>query len=773
MRRTVQRAVAVLLALLSLSMLSVPAMALEGVWGEKSANRNADGTYAVTLKAFQTGRVVPTDIVMVLDVSGSMDCSEPVPCAQIDPLKSYCIKYPRAYIGEDGLTHYKQYIIPVHNIAAEGEEPQWYGQLEETGPALQVFPIEPDETMVLSERKFTFYTGAMEPLKAAATTFVQTIAENAADYDTDHRIAVVEFSSPVKKSEASVCKHPNPFYANILTADDAQSALIEARTNTAKLGDIFASLTANGPTYSDDAMAQAETILRVNKQAGRNQVVILFTDGGPGSYGWGAWDTDNSAYPTANAAIACAGRMKADGVKIYTIGVFNSENLNGELGRRNTQYLGAISSNYPEAKSMNEMGAQAYDTYCSVGGLQMDLSDAFAGISSVIGEPVRRATVLDTLSRQFYLTEAQEQAILERFPHAQITEQSNGETTIRIADIDLPPVAVDSTGKPVDALDEGIFALTFDITAREDFLGGKGVATNSGACGVFTADGVQLAVFAQPSVDVPVNEAALDRFLETKAIDEFYIGDTLSAQDLYTDKSADPMAQYAAVRYSVTDADGNPFSEGTPTVPTTYTVTAHITVGDETYTRSADLTVFPQENTVQSMVIRTMPTKRNYFAGDRVSLDGLSAYAQMKNGSAQPIDPSRITVTPAVLERAGTQTVTLTYEGVSQTFTVTVSAVEAVRMTIKTLPDNPKYTYKKAPNFKGLSVEITYNNGTKQTVNDLSALRIEPTSDKKVRRGEQMYRVTAQGVSCTFPMQVKLAWWQWLIVIVLFGWIWY
>lgn len=686
MKQTVQKVLSVLLVLLTLSVLTVSASSLEGFYSEKTAAQNEDGTYAVTLKAYQTGRVVPTDIVMVLDVSGSMECSEPVPYAQIDPAKTYCIKYVRT-VWENGKEIHKQYIIPVHNIAPEGEEAQWYGQLEESGPEQQVFPKIAEETGT-----YTFYTGALEPLKAAATAFAQSIAQNAEKYDADHRIAVVEFSSPVKKDDASLCTHANPYYANILSADNAQSALLDAKANSAKLADIFASLKAKGPTYSDDAMAQAESILRLNRQSGRNQAVILFTDGGPGSYGWGKYDLDGSALPTANGAIACAGRMKANGVKVYTIGVFNSENLDGEIGRQNTQYLNCVSSNYPEARSMSDSGEKANDGYCSIGGLQMDLSGVFADISSVIGEPVRSASVVDTVSRSFYLTAAQKQTILERFPDASIVEADSGETTIRIPDMDLPPVATDSSGNPVNTADEGIFELTFSVTARAEFLGGNDVATNSGVCGVFTQDGVQLAAFAQPSVRVPVSEAALDRFLETKSPDDLYCGDTLRAQDLYVDKSDGWAAEYARVRYSVTDAEGKPFTEGVPTENTVYTVRADITVGGETYTR---------------------------------------------------------------------------------TRTVTVTPVKAVRMTIQSLPDVTTYAYKSSPDFRGLTVEITYSNGTQKTVDDLSALQIKPQSDKRVRRGEQRYAVSAEGVSATFPMQVKLTLWQWLILIFLFGWIWY
>ena len=272
----------------------------DGFRCEKNAVPNEDGTYRISLRAFQTGSVPAADVVMVLDVSGSMENSTPISADELDGTKDYYIRYIRK-VESDGETKFIRVNVRVHNTAAEGEEPAWFGQLEEDGPEKQVKPGNG------AGDTYQFYTGAMDALRAAASEFVSSIARNAVQYEADHRVAVVEFSSPEPKGTDALCTHstqPDPYYANILSGDGtASGALVSAKDSEDALTDVFASLKAAGPTYSDDAMTQAKRILSAST-AGR-RAVILFTDGGPGSYGWD-YDNDSTALPTANGAIAAA-----------------------------------------------------------------------------------------------------------------------------------------------------------------------------------------------------------------------------------------------------------------------------------------------------------------------------------------------------------------------------------------------------------------------------------------------------------------------------------
>ena len=760
----VRRLLAALLCCLFL-LPAVPAHAAgsAGFRCEKTAETQPDGSVRITLEALQTGRVAETDVVLVLDVSGSMEHNTVVPPDALDGAKEYYILHERT-IWVDGRERLRREYVPVRNTAPDGETPTWFATLPDEETLTQIDPA-----------ATAFYTGAMEALRAAASEFVQAVADNATQYDADHRVAVVEFSASEAKGADALCTHDNnvhtPFYANILSGSGtADGALVSARDQSAALHAIFAGMHGDGATYSDDAMTQAQRILSQSDR--QNRIVVLFTDGGPGSYGW-IDDLDTSAVPTANGAIAAAAQMKAQGVQIFTVGAFNESDLSSEAGEKNTKYLNYVSSNYPDAQSLTSPGERQSDVFCSIGRTDMNLNAAFAAISAVIGVPVHSAHVQDVVSPQFYLTPSQKDALLADYPAARITENDDGTTSVVLADVDFPTVAVRADGTPVDPQDAGIFTMTFSVTPRETFLGGSRVATNTGLCGVF-ADGMQLASFDVPQVDVPVRPDALRQLLSLRDV-TVYAGGRLTAQDLYDDRSADAAAQYAdSVTYTVTDENGDPFTAGTLTSPQTFTVTVCAVFGDARYTASDTVRVQVRDNPVTRLELLAFPKKTVYFVGEPLTLDGIRVAAWKLDGSTVTLTADDLTAAePAVFDTAGRQTVRIAYGSVSQTFTVTVKAVEPVSARVVQTPDAASYIYRRSPDFTGLAVEITYSNGTTQIVRDLSEMDVRPQSDARVRRGVQTFTVRTHGVSASFTMRVRLVWWQWLVLLLLFGWIWY
>ena len=184
MKTASRRILAVLLCCLFL-VPGIPAYAAqaEGFRCKKTAETQPDGSVRISLEALQTGRVAATDIVLVLDVSASMEHNAVVPIQNIDGTKTYYILYEYYYWGDDREVLRREY-VPVQNTAPAGETPVWYASLPDQAEPAQ---IDPSTT--------AFYTGAMEDLRAAAAEFVQSVADNAALYDADHRIAVVEFSA--------------------------------------------------------------------------------------------------------------------------------------------------------------------------------------------------------------------------------------------------------------------------------------------------------------------------------------------------------------------------------------------------------------------------------------------------------------------------------------------------------------------------------------------------------------------------------------------------
>ena len=87
---------------------------------------------------------------------------------------------------------------------------------------------------------------------------------------------------------------------------------------------------------------------------------------------------------------------------------------------------------------------------------------------------------------------------------------------------------------------------------------------------------------------------------------------------------------------------------------------------------------------------------------------------------------------------------------------------------IKTYPDKLTYTYKEEFDRTGLSVEIFYGTGETEVVTDVFAV-----SKPGMKYGENKVTVTLSEFTEDFTVTVEYTWWQWIIVILLFGWIWY
>ena len=173
-----------------------------------------------------------------------------------------------------------------------------------------------------------------------------------------------------------------------------------------------------------------------------------------------------------------------------------------------------------------------------------------------------------------------------------------------------------------------------------------------------------------------------------------------------------------------------------------------------------------------TLTLASAPEKMAYFVGQTLDTTGLSLLYTDEYGEPLTVTEGFVCDAQTFTE-AGTQTFTVTYEGLSVTFDVTVEAVVPVSLKVVSEPTNQSFIYKHSPDFSGLVVSVQYNDGHERIEDDLSKMDIRNSLSKPVRRGTQTYTVTVDGVSTAFTMQSRLAVWQWLIVIFLFGWIWY
>lgn len=163
----------------------------------------------------------------------------------------------------------------------------------------------------------------MTNLKNAANNFIDATAENnrGLEQDQQTRLAIVRFADGANTEQQ----------LNYVTDQNAQ----QYKNTINRFG-------ANGSTYAEEGLQQAQDVLDRNGRTDVQQIVIFFTDGEP-NHGNGF---DNEV---AAEAVNTAHEMKQGGTIIYAIGVMNGANASVTDDDGFNEYMNGVSSNYPNA----------------------------------------------------------------------------------------------------------------------------------------------------------------------------------------------------------------------------------------------------------------------------------------------------------------------------------------------------------------------------------------------------------------------------------------
>ena len=86
-------------------------------------------------------------------------------------------------------------------------------------------------------------------------------------------------------------------------------------------------------------------------------------------------------------------------------------------------------------------------------------------------------------------------------------------------------------------------------------------------------------------------------------------------------------------------------------------------------------------------------------------------------------------------------------------------------------PAKTTYIYKESTNVSGIVLRMRYSDGTTKDVSDTSQMTFSGLSTSSI--GTKTVMVTCEGEATSFQITVRYAWWQQLIRIFLFGWLWY
>ena len=372
----------------------------------------------ILVEAFVTGHSVaqhvPTDIVLVLDVSGSMDehLYDPVET----PTNGWTYNnygsnqyYYRYVDNNDQVTFYlvrQRYSNRRYYLSYYDENGDRVGNIGYSNSATGVI-----YTGVLYEQQ---ETTKMEALQTSVGLFVDIIANDATQHDVDHCISIVKYASNSypEGDDGSSLEEGNDTYHvsgwNWEADYNYTQVLIhrrDPRTDAQYIKDQVDNLVAGGATASDYGMSKARYVLAsipAEEFEERNKVVVMFTDGSP---------THATGFVTsvANDAINYAHDLKHSwtngdntyqfNATVFSVGVFDVETDNIKT------YMERVSSNYPEATSMTNTCTQASTDFYfkaeSAGGLS-EIFESIAGASGAMSLPAS-AIVQDMVSPNFQL----------------------------------------------------------------------------------------------------------------------------------------------------------------------------------------------------------------------------------------------------------------------------------------------------------------------------------------------------------------------------------
>lgn len=501
-----------------------------GIVLNKSAKIQADGSYQITMEAYATGAssttisTEPADIVLVLDVSGSMD--------------DKMTQYQKVYTKE--LDKDKHYYVEKNG---QYQEIHWRGwPIDSWGNWLDSYT--PKESAADSNRNHVqFYQltisqeTKLQSLQNAVNNFITSVA----DKSPDSNIALVKFAGRKTDSVDN-----NTYRDGQYTYNYTQIVRnLTAASKSADLKGAVNELKAAGATAADYGMQHAQTIINGAANDGKKKVVIMFTDGEPNHHS--GFDVS-----VANATITASKNMKTAGTTVYTIGVFSGangmpvSNLNS-LSNTN-KYMHLVSSNYKDATAMNSPGTATYPTggksyYLSAGSAD-ELNSIFQQISQEVGGSTskldEKAVIQDIVTPYFNLpANASDVQVY--------TAESDGSTdqwkdkvafdgTVSIQDNTVSVSGFSYKDNWCGSHTEGDtttfhngkkLIIQFAVTAKDGFLGGNDVLTNGAESGIYDKGGKVVKLFAQPTVNVPIKPVTV-----TAADKNVYLKGTVTADQL-------------------------------------------------------------------------------------------------------------------------------------------------------------------------------------------------------------------------------------------------
>lgn len=541
-------------------------------------DNNGDVTGELTLETYVKGEVKtkgkPSDIVLVLDVSGSMD----------EDMVSY-----NAVYGGDIKTD-KSYYVATKRGYSKVVYSRWDGKWYQEYTWNTVIP---KTSATDTDRTHTqFYVedsqNKMTALKTAVNGFIdETDAANKGitDETKKNKISIVKFAGEKTDKTGNHFYNRNEFnYTQIVRNFTADSKTLK---------DDVSKLRAGGATSADYGMELAAGQLgKVSRDS--NKVVVFFTDGEP-NHGSGF----NGG--VANTAIREAKGLKANNTKIYSIGIFGNADPSDTKDQTNA-YMNGISSNYPNATSYSNLGDPvANANYYKVAKNATDLKTIFEEISQEVNPTIEldeKTVVQDVMSGYFdvkggkdnievYTSDCngQDAKGMYTFDDKNMSPLENADVKVNgdvvtVKGFDFSENAVAKVGDKEFKGKKLIIKIPVEIDkAAIDEMGGNWVPSNGLNSAVFPAGSEMSFEFNSPEVYLPVIQSTA--ILQTESGTWTYDGEDHSKTAGVVDGSGNPVEGYT-ISYS-TDG-GKTWSQDVPTVKDVTTQNVQVKAERKGYT---------------------------------------------------------------------------------------------------------------------------------------------------------------------------------------------
>lgn len=596
----------------------------------KSITHKGGDNYTIRLEAYATGEVknttvtkdVPTDIVLVLDQSGSM--KEKMITTRYEEVyssdKDFSTNntyYIKTDSGWQSVSYIKRYIF----FGNKGWRTAYF--TSEITPKTNASDTSPNTVQFYKRIVDNSSETRLQALQAAVNSFITNVKNKANGKEDLYRVAIVGFASGQKyngtnynygNTEVFVGSNQYTYNAgssnNASNTNSAQSHYKDALQDVGKTtgyDNLIASkdsLSADGGTIANLGMEMAKGILN-NSPTDHNKAIVMFTDGQPG---WSGFDEN-----VANSTIKESYNSKSKGTSVYTVGVFGGDDLTTDV----QTYMSRTSSNYPTAQNMtDELKEESTDYYMTADNAA-DLNNIFKQISENIqtgstSVPLDSNSVLrDVISDDFSLTNGENTNIVVKtadYQGGEFNDASSWKTPESFKD-----AQVNITGKTINVSNfnyKDLYVTSLNnkpqgkkliveipVTINRSF-GANNVLSNASA-GIYTATDATDAFITVESPEgshpteygVKGTEQWIDpdNSVTIKSLIDYAVG-----EDGFEYTPDGTNNKYVDIVYTITDKDGNEVgtytiehgkTEGTASpantpklnVDTVYTVTAKVT----------------------------------------------------------------------------------------------------------------------------------------------------------------------------------------------------